>query len=166
MLGGTPSSKPEFAPLLAIGRYEMSLAELKQLCVYDFPLSATRPRIMEGLEKVIEELRMNGIEGEVWIDGSFVTEKMNPEDVDLVLRIQAIFYENATHKQKEAVSWLTTNLKNTHLCDSYFFMEWPEGHPNYWIGQYMHNYWMKQFGFFRSNEMKGIPVLSLQRSML
>jgi len=73
MLGGTPSSKPEFSPLLAIGRQEMSLAELRRLCVYDFPLSTTRPKIMEGLEKIIEELRVNSVEGEVWINGSFLT---------------------------------------------------------------------------------------------
>jgi len=139
----------------------MSLAELRRLCVGHFPLSTTRPKIMEGLEKVIEELRINGIQGEIWIDGSFVTEKMNPEDVDLVLRTPAQFYENAPQKQRKAIEWLESNLKNTHLCHSYVFMEWPEGHPNYWVGEYMHNFWMKQFGFSRGNEMKGIPVVAL-----
>jgi len=106
-------------------------------------------------------LQMNGIAGEVWINGSFVTEKMNPDDVDLVLRIPAEFYEHATQEQREAVNWLTSNLKDNYLCDSYFFMEWPEGHINHWLGQYAHHYWMKQFGFSRGNEMKGIPVLAL-----
>ena len=116
---------------------------------------------MEGLEKVIQELRVNSVEGEIWIDGSFVTEKMNPEDVDLALRVAAQFYENATQKQREAVDWLASNLRNTHLCHSYSFMEWPEDHTNYWVGQYMYNYWMKQFGFSRSNEVKGIPFVVL-----
>jgi hypothetical protein len=161
MLGGTPSRKPEFVPLLAIGRHQMSLAELKRLCVDNFPLSTTRPKIMEGIEKLIKELRMNSIEGEVWIDGSFVTEKMDPEDVDLVLRLPAQFYENATERQRKAVDWLAANLKNTHSCDSYLCMEWPEDHPNYWIGQYAYSYWMRQFGFSRGNEMKGIAVVTL-----
>jgi len=116
---------------------------------------------MEGLERVIRNLRMNGVAGELWVDGSFVTEKINPEDVDFVLRVSAQFYENGAQTQRNAIDWLTSNLKDTHFCDSYFFMEWPEGHPHYWIGQYMYNYWMRQFGFSRGNEMKGIPVVTL-----
>lgn len=161
MQSGTPSSKPEFLPLFSTGRHEVSLAELRQICVDGFPLSTTRYKIMEGLEKVLQELRAGSIEGEVWVDGSFVTEKMNPEDVDLVLRVSAQFYDNATDKQRKTVDWLASNLRNTHLCHSYSFMEWPENHPNYWPGQYMFNYWMRQFGFSRGNEMKGIPVVAL-----
>jgi len=162
MVDGTPSSKPEFSPLLEIGRHEMSLAELRQLCVSNFPLSTTRPKIMEGLEKVIDELRKNGIEGEVWINGSFLTEKMNPEDVDLVLRITAEFYENGAEEHRKTVDWLNSNLKDLYSCHSYLLMEWPKGHSQYWIGQYYHSYWMKQFGFSRGNEMKGIAVIALQ----
>jgi hypothetical protein len=79
----------------------------------------------------------------------------------MVLRIPAEFYDNASQKQRDIVDWLASNLKSTHLCDSYFFMEWPKGHPNYTIGQRMHDYWMKQFGFSRGNEIKGIVVIDL-----
>lgn len=144
----------------------MSLTELRELCVNGFPLSTNRPKIMEGLEKVIERLRSNGIQGEVWINGSFVTEKMNPEDIDLVLRVSAEFYENATQKQRETVDWLASNLEDSHFCDGYLFFEWPEGHTNYQLGEDMYNYWMRQFGFSRGNEMKGIAVIALPRSML
>ena len=68
---------------------------------------------------------------------------------------------NALPEQKEVINWLTGDIKKSYLYDSYFFTEWPESHANYWIGQYMYNYWMRQFGFSRGNEMKGIPVLSL-----
>jgi hypothetical protein len=161
MVDGTPSNKPEFPSLLTIGRHDINLSDLRQLCVNHFPLSKTRSHIMAGLEKIIKKLKINGIKGEVWINGSFVTEKINPEDVDLVLRVSADFYDNATQKQRDTVDWLSSNLKNTYFCDTYFFMEWPEGHPNYWHGHLWYNYWMKQFGFSRGNEMKGIPVLSL-----
>ena len=163
MVGGTPSSKPEFPPLLAAGRHPMTIAELRRLCVDGFPLSTTRPAIMTGLETVVERLHTNSVEGEIWVDGSFVTEKINPEDVDLVLRLEAYFYEKATQNQRETIAWLSSNLKNSLHCDSYLFMEWPENHPNYWLGQKMYNYWMRQFGFSRGSEMKGIPVLSLTK---
>ncbi len=161
MIAGTPSGKPEYRALLPLGRHEMTLAELRQLCVDHFPLSVTRPAIMGGLERVAEKLRLEVVEGEVWVDGSFLTEKANPEDVDIVVRCSGQFYEAATPEQKNAVDWLLSDLKNTYLCDSYFFFEWPEGHANRWLGEYMHSYWMRQFGFSRGNEMKGIAVIVL-----
>ena len=116
---------------------------------------------MVGLETVFNELQANGVKGEVWVDGSFLTEKINPEDVDLVLRVPADFYDSATQNQRDSVNWLASNLRDAHHCDSYFFMEWPEGHPNHRTGRYMHDYWMNQFGFSRGAEEKGIAVLSL-----
>lgn len=160
-MAGTPSSKSEFPPLLEKGRHQMSLLDLRDLCSNGFPLSTTRSKIMDGLERIFEKLRGDNIKGEVWVDGSFVTAKINPEDADLILRCPADFYENGTPKQRSTVDWLRSNLKNTHLCDSYCFMEWTEGHPNYWVGEYMYSYWMKQFGFSRSSEMKGIAVVDL-----
>jgi hypothetical protein len=161
MVNGTPSNKPEFPPLLVPGRHNFSLAELRKLCVDLFPLSVTRQMIMIGLENVFKELQKKQIQGELWVDGSFVTQKINPNDVDIVLRVQANFYDNGTQEQRSIVDWLGSNLKDSHYCDSYFFTEWPETHANYWVGHYMYNYWMKQFGFSRGNSYKGIPVLPL-----
>jgi hypothetical protein len=158
---GTPSSRPEFTPLLEIGRHEMSVGELRKLCVDSFPLSATRPLVMGGLEKVISRLRNDNVDGEVWVNGSFLTEKVNPNDVDIVLRISADLYENGTITQRRAIDWLNSDLKSAYYCYSFFFLEWPEGNSKYWLGEYMHSYWMKQFGFSRGEEIKGIAVINL-----
>ena len=120
---------------------------------------------MAGLEYVVMVLLNEGVEGEVWVDGSFLTVKMEPTDVDVVLRMSAGFYDNASASQKKTVQWLLTGLKSLYYCDSYFFMEWPKGHASYWFGQYMHNYWMRQFGFSRVDTMKGIAVVSLNGGM-
>ena len=162
MMAGTPSSKPEFTPLLEIGRHVMSVGELRKLCVDSFPLSATRPLVMDGLERVISRLSNDGIEGEVWVNGSFLTEKVNPDDVDIVLRVGAELYENGTIAQRSVIDWLNTDLKSSYFCHSFFFLEWPEGHPRYWLGEYMYSYWMRQFGFSRGEEIKGIAVISLR----
>jgi hypothetical protein len=116
----------------------------------------------------MEELNSKKIEGEMWVNGSFLTQKTNPNDVDLVLRLQADFYDNASVDKKEAVQWLSDDLKISHGCDSYFFMEWPENHPHYRIGKDDYDYWMRLWGFSRGNsaqginpEMKGIAVIEL-----
>jgi hypothetical protein len=157
----TPSSKPEFPPLLSVGRHAMNIADLHNLCVSGFSLSTTRATIMGGLERVFNKLSSDSIEGEVWVDGSFITCKLDPEDVDLVLRCSGDFYDMCTVEQRDTVNWLSSDLKLSHHCHSFLFFEWPEGHKQYWVGQYMQAYWMKQFGFSRSEAMKGIAVLAL-----
>lgn len=161
MFSNTPSSNTEYPPLLESGRHELELHELKKICVDDFPLSNSRLVIMEGLEKVIDKLRTNDIQGEVWINGSFVTKKINPNDVDLVLRVSAQFLDNANPEQRNIVDWLSSNLKTAFHCDSYVFSEWPVNHKNYLIGKRMNDYWTKLFGFSRGGNPKGIVVISL-----
>ncbi len=101
------------------------------------------------------------IVGELWVDGSFLTEKINPEDVDIVLRIDGIFYESSTPEQRAIIDWLNEDLKTDYHCDSYFFMQFPEGHPLYWEGEYAYAYWMRQWGFNREDDVKGIAVITL-----
>ena len=157
----TPSSGPEFPPLLPPGRQVMTIVELRGLCVGGYPLSHTRANIMLGLEAVIDRLRADGVVGEVWVDGSFTTQKIDPADVDIVLRVQASFYNIGTPEQRAAIDWLQSDLKTDYLCDSYVLFEWPESHPNYWFGEYLYAYWMRQWGFSRSDVMKGIAVIDL-----
>jgi len=77
------------------------------------------------------------------------------------LRIQAHLYENGTPRQKAAIDWIKGNLKSSHSCDSYLLIEWPVNHKNYWVGEMSYAYWMKQWGFSRGDEMKGIAVITL-----
>lgn len=116
---------------------------------------------MSGLDSVLQKLSLNGIAGQLWVDGSFLTHKLDPDDVDTVLALSGEFYENGTDAQREAVDWLNTDLKPLYRCDCYFFMEWPEGHANFAIGQWMRAYWIKQYGFSRTDQMKGIACIDL-----
>jgi hypothetical protein len=59
----------------------MSLTDLEELCVRRFPQSRTGEEIVNGLRSVIQRAVQTGIDGEVWINGSFLTEKIDPADV-------------------------------------------------------------------------------------
>src|SRR5688572_17509862 len=100
MTSPLPSGKPDFPPLLQPGHHQMATDQIRALCVVQFPNSKTRTRLMAGLEQVMGMLESFDVEGELWIDGSFVTQKSDPEDVDLVLRVQASFYDNANPDQQ------------------------------------------------------------------
>lgn len=151
--------KPEFPSLLPIGRHKKSVEEIRALCVVPFEMSSTRPAIMAGLLAVIEAIRAAGIVGELWVDGSFLTSKVDPEDVDVVLRISSWMDENCTQEQRDMLDLVAGDLHDSHHCHSFVFTEWPEGHDKYWQGEYAYAYWMRQWGFGRNSDPKGIAVV-------
>ncbi len=157
--------EPVFHPLLEIGRHILVLDELRELCVAGFPLSKSRPAIMEGLEKFVCILNDYSIEGEIWINGSFMTSKIEPNDVDIIVRMTSNFVDGLTDEQYMVIEWIDSDAPYSELkCDSYSHIEYPDGHPDYWKGEYMYAYWMRQWGFDRENGMKGIAVIRLAGS--
>lgn len=152
--------KPEFPPLLSLGFHPMTLGDVRSLCVGAFPLSRTRDRIMVGLELVARKLHSGGIKGQIWVNGSFLTEKIDPADSDVLLCLKDSFCQSATESQLRRIEWMQS-VKKRHLCDGYLLIEYPEGHHLYPLTEWNRAYWIRQFGFTRGNEVKGIAVIDL-----
>ena len=163
VIGVLPSEKTEFTPLLPSGFHSVTVEGLKALCVEGFPASTHRSDIFDKLHSVIQRLNEYEIPGELWVDGSFLTEKMDPGDVDLLLVLGSEFVETrATPDQKETLKWSSSSeLKGSHSCDAYLHIEYPKEHPLYNDGQWMRAYWIRQYGFSRDTDMKGIAVITL-----
>ena len=73
--------------LLPPGLREIKLPDLGRLFLgpaYDTPL---RRRMVAALRMFIGELKRLGVNGELWINGSFATKKPAPGDIDLALFI-------------------------------------------------------------------------------
>ena len=138
----------------------MSLAELRALTVESFPLSTRRSLIFGGLEKLLAELNHWAIQAEVWIDGSFLTQKIEPEDCDLVVKLESEFVERCSPEQFQVLTWINSNLKATLLCDSYVFAEWPEGHEGHDAGMKLRADWLNWFGHDRRGGPKGMAVIA------
>lgn len=151
----------EYRPLLPIGFHQMSLENLEQLCVCRFPDSMTRKTIMQGLQKLLDRLSDGGISAEIWVNGSFLTEKRDPRDVDIVFRLPIHVYEEGTMEQKELLDWVRDNRKSDYHCDSYVFYIFPDGDSRAVLNDYLHAYWIRQFGFSRGQDFKGIAVLNI-----
>ena len=146
----------------------MTLGEVSSLCVDRFPLSTTRPMLFGKLRQVLRKLVENSIVGEVWIDGGFVTEQIDPKDVDFVLRVESAFYENCTGEQRALMDWMNRDLMTEYLCDTYLLVEWPEGHDLYAKGQNDRWSYLDLFGAGKSprrrKQPKGIAVVSLSEN--
>lgn len=117
---------------------------------------------MIGLEKLVEELQNRGVKVEIWIDGSFATEKVDPEDMDIVLPVYHETYDSGTKPQQEILETVSRNLKAKLKCDSYVFFEYPEGHSLHERGKRSREYWLRQFGTSRTGVPKGMAVVEVQ----
>lgn len=161
-----PRAVREDEPLLPCGLHKMTLSELRVLCVDapQFGISLTRAKIMDGLRAVLERLVASWVVGEVWVDGSFLTHRIDPEDSDIVVRIGGGIYEEGLPEQKIALNWIIGNLREEYFCDCYILFEYWEGHPLYAEGD-MNNAWYKARYGFRDGgdegEFKGIAVVRL-----
>lgn len=154
------SAKVEYPPLLPLGFHLMTAKELRAMCVDAFPLSIKRDDIMTKLEEIIDTLAKEKVVADMWVNGSFMTRKIDPEDSDILLVVQGDFYDNrATLAQRAVIDWINSNLKTTHLCDSYVSFQYPEGHQWHTVSKWMEAYWIRQFGFSRQDQFKGMAVV-------
>ena len=95
------------------------------------------------------------IKFELWLDGSFTTNKPNPEDIDVVLfaekedvdELHFIFQEMlldiVTHRQ---------STKDNYGCDVYFSLK---------NDNEAREFWRNWFGFDRHGAPKGIAKIEL-----
>jgi hypothetical protein len=156
-------AKVEYPPLFPAGFVPMTLDEVRLVCVKDFPLSRTRSDIMNGLEEIVGRLENADVNGVLWIDGSFTTKKIDPEDVDILLCVDASLYDAGTPELKGAIDQLDQHLvKASHHCDSYVLREYPTGHPLANEAVWDRAYWHRQFGFSRQYEYKGIVTITIK----
>lgn len=157
------SDKEEFPPLLEPGFHVITLAELRSRCVAAFPLSKTRPQIMDGFEKFVNLLRSEAIVCDLWVDGSFLTQKIDPEDVDIVLCVQSALYEDGTTSQQNLLDLvLVADLKPDYFCDAYLLWQYREDDELHARGEWLRAYWIRQFGFSRGVDMKGMALVQLR----
>lgn len=161
MVGG----KKSFPPLLGPGLHYHSFDEVRSLCVDGFPHSTTRPEVMAGLVAFVRNvLHSNSIKCELWVDGSFMTKKIDPPDVDLVLCIHSDFYESATDEQIHLLDMFNNrehhySIKEKYLCDVYWFPEYPSNHVSFGSGLTNRARWLQTFSRCLPGTDKGIISL-------
>ena len=102
--------------------------------------------------------------GELWVDGSFLTEKIDPPDTDVVLLLPGRIAQNATPEQIAVLNWWVDaqqEPKRHVQCDTYAFVRYPVGHP---MRQQYENgdvYWRHWNGTSRGGVPKGIVRILL-----
>lgn len=114
--------KVSHQPLLAPGRHILTIEQLKVLTVTSFPSSTRRPFLFQELERLHAELMEVGAVCELWIDGSFLTQKPEPNDIDLCFAAFASDFNMLETSVRNNI-WLNLNggkqyspYLDTYLC--------------------------------------------------
>lgn len=146
--------------MLPAGLHKCSVDDFIVTFVDNFPTSQRRKLIVDALWEFSKEVFAEGIPYEFWIDGSFVTTKVNPNDADIVLFLQ-IPNMNVLGKQLTAF-----RQKYAGILDVYFaYAASPENQKQVGVADFQQivnnrNYWRGQFGFDRVDCPKGIVSIS------
>lgn len=122
---------------------------------------------MAGFEAIYDRAIAVGVEGEAWVDGSFLTRKTEPEDIDFIILTPARFRDSGTPEQQEFVEWLISNEndpKKSFLCHTDVVLLYPPDSPWYQSSTVaMKRHWEeKVYGFsVTTKEPKGIAVIKI-----
>lgn len=151
-------------PLLAPGEHRLSIEEIHGLCVQNFPLSKTRSPIMQGFRRIVSDLERLQITADLVVDGSFLTEEIDPDDIDFAVVVSPGFYEQCSGEQLTFLHWIRDDFSivNTHLCECYLCVEYPPNHPEYFDGIQNRSYWVTLWA--RSvvyKRVRGIAIVSV-----
>ena len=139
----------EYPPLLSAGIHDFSVEELYNVLVSPFQ-SNRRPYLYQRLKMFFKCLQETGISYEIWIDGSFCEDKLDPEDIDIVVFATPEAANSLSSDNQEILRDLfitnRTETKQRFSCDVYFC---------YSTNQERRSYWRGWFGFTRTETPKG-----------
>lgn len=143
-----------FAPegyLTPVGKHTIDLPTFEQVFVTAFPNSVTRPRLWANYQAFIKQFEQKVTRNFVqWINGSFVTQKENPNDIDFVTFIDYSIFEPLEAQQRLEDFW-SYNLEAQGL-DSYLLGVYPPEHADYPIYQYHLKNWQIKYTNAKVND--------------
>lgn len=130
---------------------DVSWDDFKQVFVKSFEDTSTRHKIFEKFEAYIAEFQAEICKSfTVWINGSFVSRKINPNDIDVVIlleyQIQEQFESLIRSKFTAIKTWKTTNV------DAYILKLFPEDHQMFKSTTFDKYYWVDKFSNSKINK--------------
>ena len=142
--------KGHVAPYEAI---ESSMDDVEKYFVKAFPNSLNRAWLFDNYLRYTYRFQDEVFPWfEQWINGSFISEKLNPKDIDLVTFLDYRVFEEREEKLMD--KFWCFSIEDQHI-DAYLVKEYPPDHPNYPIFKSEKSLWKERYGSDRSNLPKG-----------
>jgi hypothetical protein len=138
----------------------VDLSIVQQYFVDAFPRSKTRARLFANFEIYIARLQKELFPWfEMWVDGSFVTKKENPKDIDVVVLLDFQVYDL---KIKQLEKFYSFSLEKEGI-DAYIVSVFPEGHHFFEDFERELGLWRRRFTENREDGQKGFLKISLSK---
>ena len=153
-------AKIAHTPLLAPGRHYMTLTELRRATVDAFPDSTRRPMLFAELARLHSDLIGAGAICELWIDGSYLTAKPEPDDIDLCFSAFSDDFR-LLHQQVQMQIWhsLDGGKQYSPYLDTYVCFRFLRGDPR--VNADTTDYWSEKWGVGWDSFLTGFVVLKL-----
>lgn len=145
--------------LLPPGRHEARVEDVEDVLVRPFTESLTRERLFDLWKGHRAEVgRLVALEEE-WLNGSFVTSKVDPADTDVVAFLAAENVDDLNPADRQRLAEVVDNgrSKARWRCDLYVVVKMPERHPKYAQYRAARDYWDRWWGHTRGGDPKGYP---------
>ena len=131
--------KTDYPPLLPGGIHAFTLDSLRPITVDNFPNSVRRQGLFGALGIYLEMLEATGFKGSALIDGSFMCQKQEPDDIDLVLIYESEVIDNISEAARPVLNGLFDTLTILSRFKLHVFQVRVEDEAGL-------EYWKKQFG--------------------
>ncbi len=149
--------KLEFAPLFEPGIHEKTMLELEIWVNDNFGNCEHRIKLFKNFQQLITKIQTFHISFDIWIDGSFLTTKPEPLDIDLlILANKRNINKLPLDKQDKFYEFFspetTRNIKVIYSCDVSFIIKGK---------QCDYDFWYNLFSKSRKGEAKGFICIKL-----
>jgi len=135
------------------GKNVIKVENLKESFVDVFDESSSRKRLYENYVKYNTDLKrlLNNHKFYQWINGSFISSKVNPRDIDIV---NFIDYKLVRTQEKELQRFINHEGKAEFGIDGYIVRIYPEAHKNFIRTKSDLIYWENWFSMSMKNRRK------------
>lgn len=141
---------------LPLGRHPTDVEEIEARLVQPFAASSNRRQLYDAWRTRRTTLFDIVTVQMEWVDGSFVTTKHSPADIDLVTFIHAQDIEDLSIDDRRAVSDLTQGDGPRQVgCHSFLVVVFPENHHGYDSYLKSRGYWDVWWSRQRTGQEKG-----------
>ncbi len=136
--------------------HDATLEECEEAFVVAMPMSESRPRLFEAYRAYRWKWCRLGWRSSIeeWLDGSFVTDKVEPRDVDVVVWLPAQELEALPEPERRLVLATPTSLGLAEV-HAFVLPTFPPDDSDATRGEVLRRYWLK-FLSLGENGRKGV----------
>jgi len=137
----------QFGNLLP-NKKELTWEEFLTEFVDNYPDSVTRKKIALNFKNYLQAFKKEIISKFfIWVDGSFVSKKLNPNDLEAVFYIDyKICQSKKTNLDK---IWFSSHQKYAYSLDLYYSIDYPKDHKRHFLSHLNYLYWEDIYGSTR-----------------